>query len=108
MADPVEWLVKAGLVYKIKISDNPVIPLSGNTVENSFKLFLFDIGLLGSMVKIPPEIIMQYKYGTYKGYFAENYVLQEMISHGFTDVVTWMGRTSEIEFVFQVGNRWFL
>lgn len=105
LADPVEWLVKAGFVYKINISENPVIPINGNTSENNFKLFLFDIGLLGSMVKIPPEIIMQYKYGTYKGYFAENYVLQEMISYGFTDVVTWMGRTSEIEFVFQVGNK---
>ncbi|MDA3937833.1 MAG: AAA family ATPase [Spirochaetia bacterium] len=105
LADPINWLVRAGLVLRIDISEYPTIPIFGNTLENSFKLFLFDIGLLGAMVKIPPETIMQYKYGTYKGYFAENFVLQEMISYGFTDVVTWMGRTSEIEFVFQLGDK---
>jgi len=105
LADPINWLVKAGLVFKIDISEYPTIPLYGNTLENSFKLFLFDIGLLGSMVYISPENIMQYKYGIYKGYFAENFVLQEMISYGFTDVITWVGRTSEIEFIFQLGNK---
>ncbi len=74
-------------------------------MENSFKLFLFDIGILGAMVKIPPEIMMQYKYGTYKGYFAENFIFQELCSYNFTDIVTWAGRTSEIEFVLQLDDK---
>ena len=105
LADPIDWLVKAGLVIRCDITEHPTIPIYGNTLENSFKLFLFDIGILGAMVKLPPERIMQYNYGTYKGYFAENFILQEMISYGFKDVAAWRGRTSEIEFIFQLGDQ---
>ncbi len=74
-------------------------------IANSFKLFLFDIGLLGAMINLSPESIMRYDYGSYKGYFAENFVLQELISYGFNNVVTWSGRMSEIEFVLELdGN----
>ena len=97
--------MKAGLVLRCDITENPIVPIYGNTSLNSFKLFLFDIGLLGAMVKIPPEDIIRYNYGTYKGYFAENFVLQELISNGYQDIVTWMGRTSEIEFVVQLENK---
>lgn len=105
LADPISWLVKAGLVLRCEIMENPTVPVYGNTILNSFKLFLFDIGLLGAMVKIPPEDIMRYDYGTYKGYFAENFILQELLSNGYGDVVTWVGRTSEIEFVVQLENK---
>ena len=105
LADPISWLVKAGLVLRCDITENPIVPIYGNTSLNSFKLFFFDIGLLGAMVKIPPEDIIRYNYGTYKGYFAENFVLQELISNGYHDIVTWMGRTSEIEFVVQLENK---
>ena len=66
--------------------------------ENSFKLFLFDIGLLGAMINLKPESILRYDYGTYKGYFAENFVLQELCSYGLDTIVTWSGRTSEYDF----------
>ena len=57
------------------------------------------------MTRLSPERIIQYDYGTYKGYFAENLVLQELISHGFPHLVTWSGKTSEIEFVLELdGN----
>ena len=104
LADPICWLEKAGLVMKVNICEHPAIPVNGNTLENFFKLFLFDVGILGAMVKIPPETIIQYNYGTYKGYFAENFILQELVSYGFTDIATWIGRTSEIEFILQAGN----
>jgi len=107
LADPIDWLVKAGFALRCDITENPTIPIFGNTLENTFKLFMFDIGILGALVKIPPGAIMQYSYGTYKGYFAENFILQEFISYGFKDVVNWRGRTSEVEFLFQLGNRLF-
>jgi len=72
--------------------------------ENSFKLFMFDIGLLGAMVNHNPRNIMQCDYGSYKGYFAENYILQELYSYGFNQVVTWSGRTSEIEFIVEING----
>ncbi len=56
------------------------------------------------MSNIPPESIMLYDYGTYKGYFAENYILQELYSYGINNIVTWAGRTSEIEFVTEINQ----
>ncbi len=102
LADPVEWLVKAGLALKVNTNPHPSIPLMAGAKENSFKLFLFDTGLLGSMVSLNPENILRYDYGSYKGFFAENFVLQELFSYGKDSVISWSGRTSEIEFVLEI------
>lgn len=104
LADPVEWLTKAGLALKVNTNLHPSIPLMAGAKENSFKLFLFDIGLLGAMINLNPESILCYDYGSYKGYFAENFVLQELRTYGFNEIVTWSGRSSEIEFVLEVNG----
>jgi len=102
LADPIAWVVKAGLSLKVNTNEHPSSPIMAGAKENSFKLFLFDIGLLGAMVNLAPEKIMLYDYGSYKGYFAENFVLQELYAYGLKEVVTWSGRTSEIEFVLEI------
>ncbi len=102
LADPIDWLRKAGLALKLPVVRHVLPPLAANVVDNSFRLYLFDVGLLGAMNGLAPETIMLYDYGSYKGYFAENFVLQELTAHGFDQVVSWMGRTSEIEFVVEV------
>jgi len=105
LADPIEWLVRSGLALKVNICEHPSIPIMARAKENSLKLFLFDIGLLGAMVNLNPRNIMLYDYGSYKGYFAENFILQELYSYGYNQIVTWSGRTSEIEFVLEIeGN----
>ncbi len=104
LADPIEWLVKAGLALKVNTNLHPSIPVMAGAKENSFKLFLFDIGLLGAMINLKPESILRYDYGSYKGYFAENFVLQELCSYGLDKIVTWYGRTSEIEFVLEINE----
>lgn len=101
VADPIDWLVKAGLAFKVNVNEHPSRPILAGAQENSFKFFLFDVGLLGALTNLGPETIMRYDYGTYKGYFAENFVLQELHSYGFNQIVTWAGRTSEIEFVLE-------
>jgi hypothetical protein len=35
--------------------------------ENCFKLLLFDVGILGSMSGLPPKVIQDSDYGSYKG-----------------------------------------
>ena len=105
LADPIDWLIKAGLALKVNINQHPSLPIKAGAVENSFKLFLFDIGLLGAMNNLSPESIMLYDYGSYKGYFSENFILQELYSYGISNIVTWVGRTSEIEFVAEIDNQ---
>ncbi len=102
LADPIDWLVKAGLTLKVNLIEHPLTPLQSGTKENSFKLYFFDIGLLGAINRLLPETILNYDYGSYKGYFAENFVLQELYSYELQTVVTWLGRTSEIEFVIEI------
>ena len=98
---PIEWLVQAGLVHKVAICKDAVSPLCTTANEKRFKLYLFDIGLLGAMVGLAPSVIHSYDYGSYKGYFAENYVLQELVAaHGVT-LYSWNKNTSEIEFLWQ-------
>jgi len=104
LADPIEWLIKAGLALKVNTNLHPSTPVMAGAKESSFKLFLFDVGLLGAIINLNPESIMRYDYGSYKGYFAENFVLQELYSYGLNKIVTWSGKTSEIEFLLEING----
>jgi uncharacterized protein len=104
LADPIEWLIKAGLALKVNTNLHPATPVMAGAKESSFKLLLFDVGLLGAIIGLNPASIMRYDYGSYKGYFAENFVLQELYSYGLNKIVTWSGRTSEIEFVLEISG----
>lgn len=95
----IDWLIAAGLVIKVNIIGNASLPLSSHAVENSFKLYMSDVGLLGSLSNLSPGVILDYDYGFYKGYFAENFVAQEFHYSGTKDLYCWKGRTSEVEFL---------
>ena len=105
LADPIDWLVKAGLVLKLPVVEHPVIPLKQAVVENKFKLMMFDVGILGAMVKLSPQTIVNHNYGSYKGYFVENFVLSELISYGCDAIANWRGRTSEVEFILESNGK---
>jgi len=96
---PIEWLVKAGLVFKVPICNNAELPLQAYADEKRFKLYIFDVGILGCMLELLPKTIFSYDYGSYKGYFAENVVLMEMMSRWNKAVYSWSRNTSEIEFL---------
>ena len=99
---PIEWLVKAGLVVKVPILKKIEIPLLAMSDEKKFKLYLFDCGILGCMLDLSPEIIFTQDYGSYKGYFAENIVLQELVkTFDSKQIYSWHSNSSEIEFVFE-------
>lgn len=101
---PIDWLTQAGLCIPVYIVESPAIPLRSRRKRNVFKLFLHDIGLLGCMADIPHQSILLQDYGTYKGYLAENYVARELTSAGVTELYSWRGRTSEIEYLLQIEN----
>ncbi|MDA3940875.1 MAG: DUF4143 domain-containing protein [Spirochaetia bacterium] len=100
---PIHWLNKASLIHKIGIANRSEIPLKSFTSDNIFKCFLFDIGILGAMLQLPPSELILQNYGITKGYFVENYVLQELTAAGVS-VVSWKERNSEIEFLKQDSN----
>jgi predicted AAA+ superfamily ATPase len=98
---PIQWLEKAGLVHKISICNRAQIPLASYTDERRFKLYLFDIGILGLMNNLSPHSIFQEKMSDYKGYFVENFVLQEMLAESEDVFHCWNEGKSEIEFLFE-------
>ncbi len=97
-----DWLIKTKLLIKCPIIKQAQTPLAAYAEHNKFKLFIFDIGILGAMTKLNPKAIMEYDYGTYKGFFAENYTAQELTANGISELYNWEGKQSEIEFVLDI------
>lgn len=97
----IDWLEKAGLILKVKIVHRAEFPLVAFTKENRFKLYLFDVGLLGSLSGLSPEVLYQMSFGTYKGFVAENFVAEELTALGFHSLYSWAENSSEIEFLLE-------
>lgn len=101
LAGAIDWLEAAGLVIKVPIVNTGYLPFKGYTKENFFKLLLFDIGILGNMSDLPPKVILDADYGSYKGYFAENFVAQELLKVR-DKLFSWQEQKSEVEFLLEI------
>lgn len=101
LAGSIDWLEASGLILKVLILNSGNLPLKSYTEENYFKLYVYDVGMLGALSDLAPKVILDYEYGTYKGYFAENFVAQEFVSTIGTanKLYAWKEAKSEIEFV---------
>ena len=100
-----DWLEAAGLVHKVHICHNGEPPLQAYIKESAFKLFSFDIGMLGVFAGLAPAAIWGYDFGTFKGYLAENFVLQELIAGGMHPLFCWQEGTAEVEFITDQSGR---
>ena len=101
LVGPIEWLKSAGLIHQVPICSQIGVPLQGLSKQNQFKLYLSDVGILGHMVSLAASSIYSSDYGTYKGYFIENFVLQELVAKHEKEVFSWSDNTSEIEFLME-------
>lgn len=104
----IQWLVDAGLVYKVCRLSKVALPLSFYKEKDSFKLFLLDVGLLGALAQVPAQsmLIGSNVFSEFKGAFTENYVLTQMVAN--KDVVIGYyakeNSTLELDFVIQKGS----
>lgn len=96
---PLEWLERAGLIHRLPICHKARLPLMSYTKENTFILYIFDVGILGAMLDISPLTLHRYDFGQQKGYLAESFVLQEMRASLEGPIYSWAENTSEIEFL---------
>ncbi len=99
LAGSIDWLSKAGLINRVQMVNNARLPFSAYTKESTFKLYCFDTGLLGALGDIPPQSILAYEYGSYKGYVAENFVAQEFVCSSNQPCFYWREGTAEVEFL---------
>jgi len=106
LEDALEWLIGAGLVYKVCKIEKPSIPLSAYSDDTAFKLYLVDVGLLRKMSKLPYEVVLNstQQYREFKGSMTENYVLCELLKSVDDKAYYWAsGNTAEVDFVIQCG-----
>ena len=77
----IQWLIDAGLVYKISRVKTLGLPLKIHEDISAFKLYLLDCGLLGAMSKTPPALLLlPSNDNTGKGDFTENFVCCQLES----------------------------
>ena len=103
LENALQWLSDAGLITQVFLVEKPELPLSGFADRTYFKVYMSDIGLLRSRSGVSPNTVMQESglYERYKGAFAENYVLNELINLGKVPYFWRSGNTAEIDFLYE-------
>lgn len=77
----IQWLLDAGLVYKVNRVTVAAMPLKIHEDISAFKLYMLDCGLLGAMSGVPPiSLLLPDKANTAKGDFTENFVCSQMMT----------------------------
>ncbi len=106
LESPLEWLISAGMVHKVKRIEKPNIPISAYADKTAFKLYVHDVGLLRKMARLPVDaILLDLEYfKEFRGALAENYVLNELIALDNEEPYYWTsGNLAEVDFVKQFG-----
>lgn len=70
-----DWLISSNMILKCDNIKTPKSPLKAYT-DNTFKVYLSDMGLLRALAKISVNEIISNKNMIYKGILAENYVAE--------------------------------
>lgn len=100
----IQWLLDAGIVYKVNRVREARMPLKFYEDFDAFKLFMLDCGLLACMANVPAGqmIVGDNAFVEFKGAFTEQYVLQQLVSLGLVPYYWSNARTpAEIDFVIQ-------
>lgn len=104
----IQWLIDAGLVYKIPRITAARMPLKFYEEQSVFKLFTLDVGLMGAMVDMPASdvLVSDNVLVEYKGAFTELYALTQIMP---MDVPIYYyssnDSTVEIDFIVQHDTR---
>jgi hypothetical protein len=94
-----DWLLSSNMIYKCNLLNSINIPPEAFKNEDTFKIYMGDIGVLNTMLKINTNEIYLDKAFIYKGDIAENYVANQLI---FNNVALYYWATasnSEIDFI---------
>jgi hypothetical protein len=92
-------------VYRI---NNSAFPLAAYALWSDFKIYLNDVGLLGAMGTLSPEILLRGNnlFTEFKGRISEQFILQQMLSTGMK-AFYWNPENamSEVDFMVQIDNK---
>lgn len=104
----IQWLIDAGLVYKVNRVKAARMPLKFYEEMDVFKLFVLDVGLMGAMADLPSSdaLVSNRAFTEYKGAFTELYALTQLMPEG-APVYYYSSNDSsvEIDLIVQHGER---
>ncbi len=107
-ANALQWLLDAGLIYKSLNISIPQLPLITYAKPNIFKVFLFDVGLLGAMANLLPSSVIDGSaiFTHFHGALVENYVAQQIQSKFPGNLFYWTSSgKAEVDFLLSVNER---
>ena len=106
LEDALEWLLRAGLVYKVENIEKPYFPLSAYANHTYFKLYMSDTGLLRRTANLPASVLFDKtdNYKEFKGAMAENFVCCELKKIYDENIYYWTAEgagKAEVDFIVQ-------
>lgn len=98
----IQWLIDAGLVYKIERINKLDMPVNFYKDRTAFKLYILDVGLLGAMAHTGADKILVGNNGfkEYKGALTENYVAQEYMAAAGRELFYYVNDRASVEIDF--------
>lgn len=98
-----QWLLDAGLIYKVYNVKAPRIPLKSYEDRAAFKIFLLDVGLLGAMSRLKASAIVDGNviFTEFKGALTEQYVMQQLVLKYEPCYFAKAKSTKEIDFLIE-------
>jgi predicted AAA+ superfamily ATPase len=102
-AGSLQWLSDAHIVNYCFNLSRPALPLEGNVIENAFKVYMADTGLLVAMLEDGSQkAIIDGNLGIYKGAIYENIVADILAKAGKKLYYFERNSTLEIDFILNI------
>lgn len=99
------WLEDAGLVHLCHAVTSSRTPLKHHADRNIFKVYPLDIGLMGAMVHVQPQAMIDGDavFAEYRGALTESYFSQQQVAIGHKDLFYWRssGGKAEVDFLLE-------
>ncbi|MDA8197001.1 MAG: ATP-binding protein [Actinomycetota bacterium] len=103
--DAIRWLQDAGLVHKVTRYTKPGHPARSYEDPKIFKLFLHDVGILGAISGLDPEVLVNRirAFEEFHGALTEQYVLQQIVAATNEVPMYWTPEkpTAEVDFAIE-------
>lgn len=101
LEDALEWLVNAGIAYKLNLVSIPELPLSGMADNTYFKVYMSDVGLLRRKSNVNYRTILDgdVSYIHFKGALTENYIMTQLMCMGIESYFWRTKADAEMDFI---------
>ncbi len=103
--EAINWLILSGIVLQCKLINHGAIPLTAYEDDSDFKIYISDIGLLGTKAQMPIPMLLNALEtdNIFLGAIAENYVAQSLRANGINLRYWKNDNSAELEFIIQDG-----